>query len=78
MHPPSPARRAVTIFKSLVIAGTFVFCGAKAILITGTKANATFSSVAIKPPAVRSVTTTTSTPSVGTTTSANPPAAGGR
>jgi hypothetical protein len=61
MKPPGPARQVATVVKSVLIAGTFVFCGAKVVLISGTKANGTFSSVATRPPAASGTATTTAT-----------------
>jgi hypothetical protein len=58
MSTPTPARKLATIFKSVLIAGVFVFCGIKVVLIGGTKANGTFSSIATRPPTAPSVTTT--------------------
>jgi hypothetical protein len=51
MTPPTPAKKVGTVVKSVLIAGTFVFCGAKVVLISGTKANSTFSTVAPPPKA---------------------------
>ena len=56
--PADPARKVATVVKSVLIAGTFVFCGAKVILISGTKANSTFSTVAPRPPAATATTPT--------------------
>ena len=61
MTPPTPAKKLATVVKSVLIAGVFVFCGAKVVLISGTKANGTFSSVATRPPAA-TTTATTGTP----------------
>ena len=62
MSPPTPAKKLATVIKSVLIAGTFVFCGAKVVLISGTKANGTFSTVATPPPKAATATTTTAAP----------------
>jgi len=61
MPPPTPTRKVATVVKAILLAGLFIACGVKVVLITGTKANSTFSTVATKPPAVKSVGTTTTT-----------------
>ena len=66
MKPPGPARKVATVVKSVLIAGTFVFCGAKVILIGGTKANNTFSSVATRSPAPSGTATATTAATTGT------------
>jgi hypothetical protein len=62
MTPPTPARKLTTVVTSVLVAGVFVFCGAKVILISGTKANGTFSTVAPRPPTTAATTTTTAGP----------------
>jgi hypothetical protein len=59
MPAPTPTRKVATVVKAILLAGVFIFCGIKVVLISGTKANSTFSTVETKPPAARSVTTTT-------------------
>jgi len=78
MSQRSPARKVLTIVKALVLAGAALFLAAKVVIISGTKANMTFTQISTTPAIGKAKTTTTSsaTKTTGTaTTSPTPPTA---
>jgi hypothetical protein len=57
----SPARKALTVLRALAVAGVVLWFGSRVVLISGTKANGTFSTVAPRPPAAAATTPTATT-----------------
>lgn len=78
MTRPTKVQELATILKSLLLAGVFIFCGVKVVLIGGTKANGTFAPVTPLPSATKTASTTTTTTrppatkTVSTTTTTGP------
>ena len=73
MSQRTPARKAMTIFGALAIAGVFLWFGSQVFVISGTKASFTFVSVSAPPTGggggpTRTTTTNTTTVAASTNT----------
>jgi hypothetical protein len=67
MSQRSPARKVFTIVKALALAGATLFLVAKVVIISGTKANMTFTQISTTPAIGKAKTTTTSSATKTTT-----------
>lgn len=74
MSQRSPARKVVTIVKALILAGATLFLVAKVVIISGTKANMTFTKISTAPVVGKAKTTTTTSTTTTTPTPTSPTA----